>query len=87
MVVVVAEIKYSVCPRPFKRPREARRVRDWCGMGKGQVWDRYRTGMGRVRDGTGSSTIGQGCYNKSHGSKNFQLFKKKTENNRIAQIV
>ena len=73
---MVAEIKYSVCPHPFKRPREARRVRDWCGMGKGQVWDGYRTGMGRVRDGMGSSTIGQGCYNKSHGSKNFQLFKK-----------
>ena len=27
--VVVAEIKYSVCPRPFKRPREARRLKDW----------------------------------------------------------
>ena len=37
---VVAEIKYSVCPRPFKRPRVARRVRDWCGMGKGLVRDR-----------------------------------------------
>ena len=22
------EIKYSVCPRPFQRPREARRVRE-----------------------------------------------------------
>ena len=28
VVVVVAEIKYSVCPCPFKRPREARQVRD-----------------------------------------------------------
>ena len=27
-VVVVAEIKYSLYPHPFMRPREARRVRD-----------------------------------------------------------
>ena len=45
VVVVVAEIKYSVCPCPFKRPREARRVRDWYGTGKG--W----AGKGRVRGG------------------------------------
>ena len=37
--------QYSVCPRPFKRPREARRVRDWYGTGKG--W----AGKGRVRGG------------------------------------
>ena len=49
--MVVAEIKYSVCPHPFKRPREARRVRDWYGTGKGQVWDGYGMGMGQVWDG------------------------------------
>ena len=27
------------------------------GFPKGQVWDGHWTGMGRVRDGTGSSTI------------------------------
>ena len=35
--MVVAEIKYSVCPRPFKRPREARRLRD--GHGTVMGWD------------------------------------------------
>ena len=55
--MVVAEIKYSVCPCPFKRPREARQERDWYGTGMEQVRDRKVTGMGRVRDGTGSSTI------------------------------
>ena len=47
----MAEIKYSVCPRPFKRPREARWVRDWYGMGMGQVWNGYGTGKGQVKGG------------------------------------
>ena len=55
--MVVAEIKYRVCPRPFKRPREARRVWDGYGTGMGRVLDGHGTGMGRLRDGTGSSTI------------------------------
>ena len=56
----MAEIKYRVCPRPFKRPREARQVRDGYGTGMGRVWDGYGTvkGWDRVWDGTGSSTIG-----------------------------
>ena len=44
---MVAEIKYSVCPCPFKRPREARQERDWYGTGKGQESDGYGTGTGR----------------------------------------
>ena len=46
--MVVAEIKYSVCPRPFRRPREARQVRDRLGMGKGRVRD--QTGRDRELD-------------------------------------
>ena len=46
-MVVVAEIKYSVCPCPFKRPREAIWVRDWYRTGKGRAWDGYRMGKGR----------------------------------------
>ena len=48
MVVVVAEIKYSVCPSPFKRTREGRWVMDWYGTGKVLVWDGYGMGMGWV---------------------------------------
>ena len=39
-LVVVAEIKYSACPSPFMRPREARQVRDRYGTGKGQLRDK-----------------------------------------------
>ena len=48
---VVAEIKYSVCPCPFKRTREGRWVMDWYGTGKGLVWDDYGMVMGRIWDG------------------------------------
>ena len=51
------EIKYSVCPRPFMRPREALggqsgkgQVRDRQGTGKGLVRDRQGTGKGQARD-------------------------------------
>ena len=35
----VAEIKYSACPSPFMRPREARHVRDRYGRGTGCLRD------------------------------------------------
>ena len=49
--MVVAEIKYSVCPHPFRRPREARWVRDLYGTGVGQVRDRERGGKGTDKGG------------------------------------
>ena len=48
------EIKYSVCSRPFMRPREARQVRDGYGTGMGRICDGYGMGMGRVWDGYGT---------------------------------
>ena len=49
-MVVVAEIKYSVCPHPFKRTREGRLVMDWYGTVMRRLWDGYGTVMGQVRD-------------------------------------
>ena len=50
-MVVVAEIKYSVCPHPFMGPREAIQDKGW---GKG--WVRgckgcLREGKGDLREG------------------------------------
>ena len=42
------EIKYSVCPRPFMRPKEAQEGK----TGKGRVRD-GGTGKGQVRDQKG----------------------------------
>ena len=49
--MVVAEIKCSVCPHPFKRTMKGRQVMDWYGTGEGLVWDGYGMGMGQVWDG------------------------------------
>ena len=61
--MVVAEIKYRVCPRPFQRPREARRVRDWYGTGKG----RASKGMGK---GGGKGQV-RDAYRTIKASKKF----------------
>ena len=53
----MAEIKYSVCPRPFKRPREAWRVRNWYWTGKGWAGKGREGGggKGRIREVKGTS--------------------------------
>ena len=56
------ELDNSVCPRPFKWPREAKRVRDWYGTGKGWMGKGWASkgqvrggGKGRIREVKGTS--------------------------------
>ena len=78
-MVVVAEIKYRVCPRPFKRPREARRVWDGYGTGMGQVWDGYGTGMGQLWDGYGTVKGRDGELDNIGLTQNSTLFSKRVK--------